>query len=97
MLAFSKVRRSTKPALHYIFEPILHRGSISAIVSVETVATAILLFLNPDHFSTMWRDRDFEFPGEFAKILLPPKISHQMFAREFQIGPVGGDGCIGFS
>ena len=45
----------------------------------------------------MRRDGEFEFAGEFAEVFLPPKIADEMFAGQFQIGPFGGDGGVGFA
>jgi hypothetical protein len=56
-----------------------------------------MLLPNLNQFCAMRRDGEFEFAGEFAEVLLPPEIADEKFAGEFEVGPVGGDGGVGFA
>ena len=59
--------------------------------------SSAVLLLNSDHFGAVWSDGEFEFAREFAEVFLTPEVAHEMFAGEFQVGPVGGDGGVGFA
>ena len=56
-----------------------------------------MLLLNFDQLRAMRCDVELKFAREFADILLAPKIADETFAGEFEVGPVGGDGGVGFA
>jgi len=96
---FGRERFPSEFASHLQFHNVWQRAvPVPHLISIALFSRAVLLLLlNLNQFCAMRRDSEFEFPRKFAEVLLTPEVADEKFAGELEVGPVGGDGSVGFA